>query len=93
KCTVGGYNIFVHTDINNNYLCGGKNSYEHAANPELIVVQQTRGEIKRRVMNELSRIGMIYDEQMSKTSMSSSVIAIFPTVHEICYHNRINSRL
>jgi hypothetical protein len=83
-CTVSGCNIYVHTDINNNYLCGGKNEHEHAANPELIEVRQTRGEIKRRAMNELTPIGMIYDEEMSKTTMSSSAIAVFPTIHEIC---------
>ncbi|CAF0899844.1 unnamed protein product [Rotaria sp. Silwood1] len=75
--------IFVHTDINNNYLCGGKNEYEHAANPELLEIHQTRQQIKRQVMNELTPIGAVYDEKMSKTSMSSTAIAIFPTVREI----------
>ncbi|CAM4924167.1 unnamed protein product, partial [Rotaria socialis] len=62
---------------------GGKNAHEHAPNPELIEVQQTREKIKRRVMNELTPIGMIYDEEMSKTSMSTTAVAIFPTVHEL----------
>jgi hypothetical protein len=35
-------------------------------------------------MNELTPIGMIYDEEMSKTTMSSSAFAVFPTIHEIC---------
>ncbi|CAF1161411.1 unnamed protein product [Rotaria sp. Silwood1] len=82
-CTTNGCKIFVHTDINNNYLCGGKNEYEHAANPELLEIHQTRQQIKRQVMNELTPIGAVYDEKMSKTSMSSTAIAIFPTVREI----------
>jgi hypothetical protein len=84
SCTSNGCNIFVHTDINNNYLCGGKNEHEHSVNPEAIEVQQTREQIKRRVMNELTPIGMIYDEEMTKTTMSSAAIAIFPTINEIC---------
>ncbi|CAF1514226.1 unnamed protein product, partial [Rotaria sordida] len=70
-------------DINNNYLSGGKNEHEHTANPELLEVHQTRQQIKRRVINELTPIGAVYDEEMSKASMSSTAIAIFPTVHEI----------
>ncbi|CAF3442030.1 unnamed protein product [Rotaria socialis] len=34
-------------------------------------------------MNELTPIGMIYDEEMSKTSMSTAAVAILPTVHEL----------
>ncbi|CAF2891147.1 unnamed protein product [Rotaria sp. Silwood2] len=82
-CTISGCKVFVHTDFNNNYLCGGKNEHEHAANPELLEIHQTRQQIKRRVMNESTPIGAVYDEEMSKTSMSSTAIAIFPTVHEI----------
>jgi hypothetical protein len=83
-CTAGGCNVCVHTDLNNNYLCGGKIEHEHAANPEIIEVQQTREKMKSRAMNELTSIGNIYDEEMSKTTMSSTAIAIFPTIHEIC---------
>ncbi|CAF3896364.1 unnamed protein product [Rotaria sordida] len=60
-----------------------KNEHEHAANPELLEVHQTRQQIKRRVINELTPTGAVYDEEMSKASMSSTAIAIFPTVHEI----------
>ncbi|CAF1228796.1 unnamed protein product [Rotaria sordida] len=49
-------------DINNNYLVGGNNEHEDAANPELIEVRQTREKIKQRVMNQLTPIGPIYDE-------------------------------
>ena len=83
-CTTRGCNVLVHTDMNNDYLCGGKNEHQHTTNPELLEVQQTRKQIKRRVINELTSIGMIYDEEMSKTTMSSAAIAIFPTIHEIC---------
>ena len=83
-CTATGCNIFVHTDINNVYIGGGKIYHEHAASPELIEVKQTRQRIKDRVLNEVTSIGNIYDEEMMKTCMSSTAVAIFPTIHEIC---------
>ncbi|CAF4538788.1 unnamed protein product [Rotaria socialis] len=42
-------------------------------------------------MNELTPIGMIYDEEMSKTSMSTAAVAILPTVHEL-YESIAKSR-
>ena len=84
SCTFSGCNIFVHTDVNNNYFCGGTNEHGHAPNPELIEVRQTRTQIKQRGATELKSIGMIYDEEMSKTTMNPTYIAVFPTVDEIC---------
>ncbi|CAM4845510.1 unnamed protein product, partial [Rotaria magnacalcarata] len=72
--------------INNVYICGGKCEHEHAAVPELIEVQQIRQQIKQRVLNELTPIGAVSDEEMSKTCMSSTAIAIFPTIDETCKH-------
>ncbi|CAF3751388.1 unnamed protein product [Rotaria magnacalcarata] len=75
------YFLFIdRQDINNVYICGGKCEHEHTAAPELIEVQQTRQQIKQRVLNELTLIGAVYDVEMSKTCMSSTAIAIFPTI-------------
>ncbi|CAM4800491.1 unnamed protein product [Rotaria magnacalcarata] len=79
------YFLFIdRQDINNVYICGGKCEHEHTAAPELIEVQQTRQQIKQRVLNELTLIGAVYDVEMSKTCMSSTAIAIFPTIDKTC---------
>ncbi|CAF0970596.1 unnamed protein product [Rotaria sordida] len=90
-CIVKNCNIYVHTDINNNYLFGGKSEHGHSPNPEFIEVKKTREQIKQRVINEQTPIGKIYDEEMSKTVMNSVAIAIFPTINEI-YHSAAKNR-
>ncbi|CAF4007618.1 unnamed protein product [Rotaria sordida] len=69
--------------MNNKYLAGGKNNHEHPPNPESIQVKQIREKIKQRVITELTPIGKIYDEEMTKTVMNSAAVAIFPVVHEM----------
>lgn len=83
-CTIVGCNVSVQTNIDGDYLSGRKDTHEHAANPELIEVRQTRQQIKQRVINELTPIGSIYDDEMSKTTMASTAVAIFPTISEMC---------
>ena len=76
--------IYVHTDIDQNYLSGGQTDHGHPANPESLQVKKTREQIKQRVLNEATPIGKIYDEEMTKIAMNSVAVAIFPTVHEMC---------
>ncbi|CAF2003360.1 unnamed protein product [Rotaria magnacalcarata] len=83
----------VHTDANNKYLYGGKTDHSHPPNPEYVQIKQTREKIKKRAVKELTPIRKIYDEEMAVTTMNSVAVAIFPTVHEKCYHNRLNSRI
>ncbi len=73
--------IFV---LGNKYLAGGKANHGHPPNPESIQVKQTREKMKQRVITELTPIGKIYDEEMTKTDMISAAIATFPAVHEMC---------
>ena len=80
-CTATGCNTFVHTDINNVYIGGGKIDHEHAASPELIEVKQTRQRIKDRVLRMKQRRLEIFT---TKTWMSSTAVAIFPRIDEIC---------
>ena len=82
-CTVKGCNVYVHTDVNNNYLSGGED-HDHLSNPESIEVKQTRQLIKERAINELTPIGQIYDEEMTKSDMNPMAVAVFPTVREMC---------
>ena len=83
-CVVSGCRVYVQTTLNDLYLGGGTDSHCHAPNPELIEVKQVRHQMKERAINEMSSVGMIYDEEIAKTTMSSTALAIFPTNTEIC---------
>lgn len=83
-CLVSGCRVYVQTTSNDLYLGGGTDIHCHALNPELIEVKQVRHQMKERAINEMSSVGMIYDEEIAKTTMSSTALAIFPTNSEIC---------
>ncbi|CAF3511688.1 unnamed protein product [Rotaria sp. Silwood2] len=82
-CTSKGCKMYVHTDSNDVYLCGGTDPHDHESNPEMIAVKDVRHKIKDRALNEVTPISMIYEQELSKTSISSTTMAIIPTCHEI----------
>ncbi|CAF3930279.1 unnamed protein product, partial [Rotaria sp. Silwood1] len=53
--------------------------HDHETNPDLIDAKCLRQQMKQRVINELTPIGMIYEEEMAKTPLSDSATATFPT--------------
>ena len=59
-CVVKDCGVYVHTDIDQNYLSGGKTDHEHRANPESVQVKKTREQIKQLVLNEFTPIGKIF---------------------------------
>ncbi|CAF1557259.1 unnamed protein product, partial [Adineta steineri] len=52
-------------------------------NPELVEVRQVRQKIKERALQEIIPISIIYEQETSKASISSTTLAILPTSHEI----------
>ena len=40
--------------------------------------------MKQRVINELTPIAMIYEEETAKASVDRAILAAFPTNQEIC---------
>ena len=83
-CVVSSCKVYVHTTLEDSYLSGGINPHDHAPNPDLIEVKKIRQQIKKRVIDEITPVGMIYDEEMAKVSMSTSALAILLTSHGIC---------
>jgi hypothetical protein len=75
--------MYVHTDSNGVYLCGGTDPHDHESNPEMIAVKDVRHKIKYRSLNEVTPISMFYEQKLSKTSISSTTMAIIPTCQEI----------
>ena len=84
---VSGCQVYVHTSLNDLYLNGGIDDHDHAPNPEKIEVNQVRQKMKVRALSEMTPVGMIYDEELAKVTMSSSALAIFPTNTEICEYS------
>ena len=68
-CAVSGCTIRIQTDENDIYLCAGKDTHNHEANPELIQTTRLRQQIKQRVVDELIPINMIYEQEIAKASL------------------------
>ena len=84
---VSGCSMFVHTDENDMYLCGGK--FDHEPNSDLIRIICLRQKMKNRVLNELTPINVIYEEETVKAALNERIVATFPTSQEI-YEYRVN---
>lgn len=61
------------------YLCGGRVEHDHEPNHDLIQITRIRQKMKERVLNELTPVGVIYEEEIMKASLNDSVLATFPT--------------
>ena len=86
-CVVSGCRVYIHTSLNDLYLGGGTDAHFHAPNSELMEVKQVRQQMIERALNEMTPVGMIYDEEMTKVVMTSSALAIFPTNNAICEYS------
>ncbi|CAF3322115.1 unnamed protein product [Rotaria sp. Silwood2] len=83
QCISKGCTVYLHTDTNNIYLGGDVPEHDHEPNPELVEVRQVRQKIKERALKEIIPISMIYEQETSHTSISSTTLAILPTSQEI----------
>lgn len=76
--------MYVHTDLNDKYIRGSTEEHNHEPNPEMIKAKQFRQQVKERALKEIVPISIIYTEEISKISDSSTTLAILPTSQEIC---------
>ena len=81
-CKTKNCRAHVHTDLNNNFLAKS-GEHNHLLEPEDHHVQNFRGILKERVMNETVPIGKIYDEEIGKAQFSPEVLAKVPLIQEI----------
>ena len=65
------------------YISGGKTDHGHQANSDLIQTKRLRQDMKQRVLNELTPIAVIYEEETAKASVDRAVLAAFLTNQEI----------
>ena len=75
--------MIVHIDENDVYLYRGKCDHHHESNADVIQTTHLRQQMKERVLNELTPIGIIYEEEMAKAPLSTASVATFPTNQEI----------
>lgn len=75
--------MFIHTDLNDNYIRGGTREHGHEPNPEMIAARQFRQKVKEPAPKEIVPIATIYEEEISKISDSSTTMAILPITQEI----------
>lgn len=67
-----GCSIVVHSDENDIYLCGGLVEHDYEPNLDLIQTTRSRQQMKKRVLNELTPTGVIYEEETMKASLNDS---------------------
>ena len=80
-CVVSGCRVYVQTTLSDLYLGGGTDSHCHAPNPELIEVKQVRHQMKERALNEMSSVGMIYDEENRENHHEFNSSSYLPDEH------------
>ncbi|CAF1222791.1 unnamed protein product [Rotaria sordida] len=57
----------------------GKCDHDHESNLDLIRTTCFPQTMKERVLNELTTIGIIYEEEMAKSALSAAGVVTFPT--------------
>ncbi|CAF2396034.1 unnamed protein product [Rotaria sp. Silwood2] len=78
-CISNGCKVYIQTDPNNTYLCSVRAPHDHEPNPEMVEAKNVHQKIKERALKELTSISMIYEQEVSKTSLSTTTVAILPT--------------
>jgi len=77
------YNSYSKNE-NDIYLCSDKGIHDHEASSDLTDTIRLRQQIKQRVVNELTPINMIYEQEIAKASLNISALGTFPLNQEIC---------
>ena len=91
-CISDSCKVYVHTDLNDGYLFGGKGEHNHGPNPDMITAKQVRNNIKERALGEGLPIAMICEQELAKVSSNPTALAILPTTQEMCTFSERFSR-
>ncbi|CAF4212198.1 unnamed protein product, partial [Rotaria sordida] len=78
ESVVNGCSSHVHTDEHDVYLCRDKCDHYHESNLDLIRTICLPQTMKKCVLNELTTIGIIYEEEMAKPALSAAGVVTFP---------------
>lgn len=56
---------FLHNDLNNIYISGGKLEDDREPNPDAYNARQIRQDINKRAWEEINSIAVIYEEEIA----------------------------
>lgn len=82
KCEVKYCPATVHTNINDQFVRKGDQEHTHLSSPEHVQIRQLKGRVKDRVTHENIPIGKIYDDELARSQLSQSALAVAPTAEE-----------
>ena len=80
-CNEKACGVYIHTTINNEFICV-KGYHNHISNPDEVTVKLLRDKMKERILAETTSITKIYDEEIVKANISKGAAALIPTVVE-----------
>ena len=80
-CTEHGCGVYMHTDLNNEFL-SITSDHNHVANPDILEIKSIKDKMKERILAETTSITKIYDEEVAKAHLSEEGAAALPTVIE-----------
>ena len=82
-CIYKSCNRSIHTIATDVYIKGGTETHDHEPNPDTIAARIVRNKMKERIAQENIPVSMIYEQDVSNSSIDSTTIAILPTCQEL----------
>lgn len=80
-CTDSNCNVYVHTNLENEFfLVTG--DHNHITDPNIFEIKSLKDKMKNRILSETTSITKIYDEEVTKASLTDEAVAALPTVIE-----------
>jgi hypothetical protein len=72
----------VHLDAHNKFIKFNKHDHNHIPVPERLEIRKLMTNVKKRVCDETTAIGQIYNEELMKANLSRSALAAAATARE-----------
>jgi len=73
--------VYVHTSVINDFLAIN-GTHNHVADPDQLEVKFLKEKMKERILAETTSLTKIYNEEVTKVTLSKEAAAVLPTVVE-----------
>ena len=73
--------VYVHTSVINDFLAIN-GTHNHVAYPDQLEVKFLKEKMKERILAETTSLTKIYNEEVTKVTLSKEAAAVLPTVVE-----------
>jgi hypothetical protein len=81
RCQERTCSATIHTDKNDNFRTRS-GTHNHLPSPEYVELIELRHNIKRRVLQENTPIGLIYDQELAAAQLTLPTLSIAPSANE-----------